>query len=83
MRISVRPAKRDGMSKRIFESELTSEDLDGENGKEVIISVTAGPIYRKARYEDRSQYRYDIVLSAKEVAAIAGAVNCPATRQEQ
>jgi hypothetical protein len=54
-----------------------------ENGKEVIISVTAGPIYRKARYDDRSQYRYDIVLSAKEVAAIAGAVNCPATRQEQ
>lgn len=80
MRISVRPAKRDGVPKRIFESELTSEDLDGASGKEVVISVTAGPIYRKARYEDRSQYRYDIVLSAREVAAIAGAVNGAAVR---
>lgn len=79
MRITVKPAKREGMPKRIFESELTSSDFDGANGREVIISVTAGPIYQKARYQDRSQYRYDIVLTAKEIAAIAGAMNYAAS----
>ncbi|MEO9340867.1 hypothetical protein ABFT80_26040 [Mesorhizobium sp. SB112] len=74
MRIIVKPAKRAGNSKTIFESKLSSEDLDGLDRTGIIISITADPIYTNNRYQATSQYRYDIMLSAEEISTIASAV---------
>ena len=74
MRVVVRPAKREGESRTIFNGQLDGVDLARDAGKEVTISITADPLYRKSRYRDRSQFRYDIVLSALEVAALVGKI---------
>lgn len=64
MKISVRPAKRDGNPKEIFERAIVPEDvtLDGE---ETVLTLIVKDIYSKG-----SSQRYTIALSADDLAMI-------------
>ncbi|WP_315918543.1 hypothetical protein [Mesorhizobium sp. SP-1A] len=66
----VRPAKREGANRIIFDKELGGDAISfGPEG--IAISVTAESLHKKSRYRDNSSYRYDIVLSAAEIAELA------------
>ncbi len=70
MRVLVRPAKRGGTLRTIFDQELAGENMAG-GAPGAIISIDADPLYKKSRYRDNSHYRYDIFLSADEIADLA------------
>ena len=64
MKISVRPAKRDGDPKEIFERAIAAEDIVVD-GEATIITLVVKDIYSKG-----SNQRYTITLSAEDLAMI-------------
>ena len=64
MRLQVKPAKRHGDVKTIFDQLIRLEDIRHEKGA-VSISVLADGIYR-----NKSRYRYTFELSEAEIHAI-------------
>ncbi|CAM5316793.1 hypothetical protein ATER59S_00955 [Aquamicrobium terrae] len=70
MRVTVRPAKRDGVLRTIFDHELAVGNVAG-SAPGATISIDADPLHRKSRYRDNSHYRYDIFLSVEEIAGLA------------
>jgi hypothetical protein len=67
MRVRMGPAKREGNHRLIFDQELSGRELASPSDEEVAISIAADPLHRKSGYRDNSRYRYEIVLSAREV----------------
>lgn len=70
MRIRMGPAKREGNHRLIFDRELSGKELVSRSDAEVAISIAADPLYKKSRHHDNSSYRYEIILSATEVAQL-------------
>jgi hypothetical protein len=64
MKISVRPAKRDGDSKLLFERALLAEDVSVA-GDEVVLTLVVKDIYSKG-----SNQRYSLTLSPEDLATI-------------
>ncbi|KQZ96591.1 hypothetical protein ASD64_17470 [Mesorhizobium sp. Root157] len=64
MKISVRPAKRDGNPKEIFARAIMAEDVSVA-GDEIVLTIVVNDIYSKG-----SSQRYTISLSADDVATI-------------
>lgn len=64
MKISVRPAKRDGNSKELFERAIVPEDVTMD-GEETVLTLIVKDIYSKG-----SNQRYTITLTADDLAMI-------------
>jgi hypothetical protein len=64
MKISVRPAKREGDPKQIFERAIAAEDVSLDGG-EIVLTVVVKDIYSVG-----ASQRYTIRLSADDVATI-------------
>jgi hypothetical protein len=64
MKISVRPAKRDGNPKELFERAIVPEDVTMD-GEETVLTLIVKDIYSKG-----SNQRYTITLSADDLAMI-------------
>lgn len=67
MRVRVRPAKREGADRVIFDQELSRQEIRLDPDAGIAISITAEALHKKSRYRDNSSYRYDIILSQAEV----------------
>lgn len=67
MRISVRPAKRDGDVKELFDRRLAKEDVSSRDGS-VSLSIVARDMYTKG-----ANHHYTITLTHTELAALANA----------
>jgi len=67
MRMCVRPAKRDGNVKELFDRRLAKEDVSTRDGG-VSLSIVARDMYAKG-----SNYHYTITLTHTELAALADA----------
>lgn len=83
MRIRMGPAKREGNHRLIFDRELCGKELVSRSDAEVAISIFADPLYKKSRYPDNSRYRYEIILSATEVAQLMKRVTVRGERSNQ
>lgn len=69
MKISVRPAKRDGNSKEIFERTIVAEDVSAADNA-IVLTLVVNDIYSKG-----SNQRYTISFSADDIAAILDGAN--------
>ncbi len=69
MKISVRPAKRDGEPKMLFERTLAADDVSAA-GEEVVLTLVVRDIYSKG-----SSQRYTITLGAEDLEAILEAAD--------
>ena len=70
MRVKMGPAKRAGNHRLIFDRELSGKELISRSDAEVAISISADPLHKKSGYRDNSSYRYEIILSATEIAQL-------------
>jgi hypothetical protein len=66
MQLQVRPAKRGGNAKTIFDEPLSTSAIS-RYGDRVVVSVAANSIYR-----DKSTYLYTLEFTADEVDAMFG-----------
>ncbi len=76
MKIVVGPAKRDGDRRVIFEGSLEGSGCSARDDQGVAVSVIADPIHKaNPRYRMKSHYRYDIVFTPAELAALMQGVD--------
>ena len=71
MKIVVGPAKRDGDRRTIFEGSVKGSGLSVREEQGVTVTVIAEAIHKvSSRYRVKSNYRYDIVFTRAELAAL-------------
>jgi hypothetical protein len=78
MRMTMGAAKRLGkIPVRIFDEQLSEQQIVGGVGGEVTISIDASGLYGKKKRREQSHYRYVITLDPGEIIELAAKAGPP------